>query len=111
MFVFTLKTLKALQDDADLKSRASSLGSLCVWPGDEGEIDEKSVKANYTFIKHVPAAWGLDEDVLQVGRGKWIIMAVADSWKASGCCLKHIYVLCPPCFNGFSRNMYMNKQK
>ena len=78
-----LGTSKALRDDADLKMRASSFGSVVVWPGDEGSIDENSVKANYGLIKHVPPAYRLWNDVLLVPTLKWIMIAVAECWEAS----------------------------
>ena len=74
---------KALRDDNDLKMRASSFGSVVVWPGDEGSVDENSVKANYGLIKHVPPAYRLCKDVLTIPTLKWIMVAVAECWEAS----------------------------
>ena len=72
---------KALRDDADLKQRAAALGSVVVWPGDEGQVDESSVRANFGLIKHVPAAYALWEDVTMLPIGKWIMMSVAECWE------------------------------
>ena len=75
---------KALRGDADLKTRASILGSVVVWPGDEGSIDEAAVRANYGLIKHVPAAYGLWNGVLAIEWGKWVMTALGECWQA-GC--------------------------
>lgn len=87
---------KALRDDNDLKMRASSFGSVVVWPGDEGSIDENSVKANYGLIKHVPAAYRLCKDILLIPTLKWIMVAVAECWEASlvGSCGYELKMAC-----------------
>jgi hypothetical protein len=77
-----LRPPKALRSDPELKSRASTLGTVVVWPGDEGAIDEASVRANYALIKHVPAAWGLWNGVLAIDWGKWVMIALGECWQA-----------------------------
>lgn len=74
---------KALREDADLKTRASTLGSLMVWPSEEGTIDENSVKCNYGILKYVPPAYALWKDVIQIPHCTWVIMAVVDCWEAA----------------------------
>ena len=69
---------EALRDDAELKQRASAFGSVVVWPGDEGKIDEASVRANFGLIKHVPPAYALWAEVTMLPVGKWIMMSVAE---------------------------------
>ena len=73
---------EALRDDAELKQRASAFGSVVVWPGDEGKIDESSVRANVCLIKHVPSAYALWDEVLMLPIGKWIMMSLAECWEA-----------------------------
>lgn len=62
--------------------RATSFQSVTVWPGDEGSIDENSVRANYRLIKHVPPAYKLWNDVLRIDNLTWVMDAVAECWEA-----------------------------
>lgn len=61
------------------------LGRLVVWPGDEGTIDENSCRANYGVLKHVPAAFRIWNDIIQVPHMTWVIESIADCWQARGC--------------------------
>ena len=73
---------EALRDDGDLKMRATSFHSVIVWPGDEGVIDENSVRANYRLIKYIPPAFHLWNDVLRVEPLTWVMTAMAECWEA-----------------------------
>ena len=64
--------------------RATSLGSMVVWPGDKGTIDEKSCKGNVKVIKHVTPAYKTWNDVILVPTLEWILSACGQCWEARG---------------------------
>lgn len=66
----------------------SSLGTMIVWPGDEGSIDEYSCKANFQALRLVAPGYRTWNDVVLVPIMKWIIQHVAEHWEAH-CVCKH----------------------
>lgn len=70
--------------------RATSFKSVIVWPQEEGNVDETSVRANYQVLKHLPGPYGMWNDILLVSWGQWVMKSVAECWKVCDGCSKTV---------------------